>query len=171
MECAKFNELSMKFFDKSISKEELLQFEQHKVNCKSCNESFEVLCSAISELENNEEIEIEPNFTKDVMKKISIIEKEQESRESYMELAFYAVSLLLFLGTVSLWNYVFKNVGVVTIVREIKILIKTIIALIETVDILSILKYLTIQINSFLPIIFIVLGIYVIFDFKKKKAV
>lgn len=73
MKCNEYQDLMMKFFDKSLNDIEEARFKQHLKVCNSCNEEFLSLKEILFEIEQDSAAEPPENFELQVM---SRIEKE-----------------------------------------------------------------------------------------------
>jgi len=70
VECSEINDLIMKYLDGSISELELKLLDKHRLNCRECNEEFEMMTEIFKCINELPEISPPYNLEEKVMKRI-----------------------------------------------------------------------------------------------------
>lgn len=168
MNCIKFEELAMQYFDSTATKEQIDEMEEHFKDCSSCKESFEAMKKVIDMLEEPEEINIDGKFTADVMDKVTAYEECRVNTQRLLEKIIYPISAAFVLTGIFFWMYVINNVNLAVVLYRLmtfaKVLVYSILATLMSSGLIEYASFLNSQLHLLIPLALVIVGIYISSD-------
>lgn len=168
MNCIKFDELAMLYFDGTANEEQIKELKEHSEACSSCRESFESMKKVIDMLEEPEEINIDDKFTADAMANVTAYEESRAGTQQLLERIIYPISAAFVLTGIFLWMYIINNVNLAVVLYRIitltKLLVYSIIATLMSSGLIDYASFLNSQIHFLIPLSLVIIGIFLSSD-------
>lgn len=168
MNCIKFEELVMEYFDGTADDEQIKELNEHAKICSSCRESFESMKKVIDMLEEPEEIPIDDSFTADVMSKVTAYEESRATTQQLLEKIIYPISAAFVLTGIFLWMYIINNVNMAVVlyrfIKLTRVLIYSVVATLMSSGLIQYASFLNSQLHLLIPLALVVVGIFLSSD-------
>lgn len=165
MNCTKFEELSMLYFDGGANDQQINALKEHVNICSSCKEAFESMKSMIDLLELPEEVHIDEKFTADIMEKVCAFEESKLRTSKLLEKIALPVSVSFLILGAFLWIFILNNVNIgLLLYRGInlaKVIIDVIITTILSFNIIGYINFANEQLQLLMPISLVFVGIII----------
>lgn len=168
MNCMKFEELAMEYFDGTANEEQINELNEHTKICGSCRESFESMKKVIDVLEEPEEINIDDKFTADVMAKVTAYEESRAAAAQLLEKIIYPVSAAIVLTGIFLWMYIINNINLAVVIYRFfkltKVLAYSLLAALLNSGIMEYAGFLNTQLHLLIPLSLVIIGLFLSSD-------